>query len=90
MLKKIAVAAVTSLIAVSAFAMNAADLKEAVALKDGSTVYVFSDGQMGMENPYGRVVLMQEGQEMATVDGKTIRMAGNEVARVTTLNQIAN
>lgn len=88
MFKKIAVAGVTSLIAVSALAMNPADLKETVALKDGSTVYVFRDGKMGMENPYGRAVLMSEGQAMVTVDGKTVRMVGNEVARVSSLIQI--
>lgn len=88
MFKKFAVAGVTSLIAVSALAMNPADLKETVALKDGSTVYVFRDGKMGMENPYGRAVLMSEGQAMVTVDGKTVRMVGNEVARVSSLIQI--
>lgn len=88
MLMKFVVAGVTSLIAVSAFAMNAADLKEAVALRDGSTVYLFGDGKMGMENPYGRAVLMPEGQEMITVDGKTVRMVGNEVARVSSLTRI--
>ncbi|MBI1906939.1 MAG: CopK family periplasmic copper-binding protein [Rhodocyclales bacterium] len=88
MFKKFAVAGVTSLIAVSAFAMNPADLKETVALKDGSTVYVFLDGKMGMENPYGRAVPMPEGQAMVTADGKTVRMVGNEVARVSSLIQI--
>lgn len=88
MFKKFAVAGVTSLIAVSAFAMNPADLKETVALKDGSTVYVFLDGKMGMENPHGRAVPMPEGQAMVTADGKTVRMVGNEVARVSSLIQI--
>lgn len=91
MFKKLAIAAVTSLLAVSAFAMNdSSGLKERVALKDGSMVYVFSNGKMGMENRYGRAVLMPEGQEMVTADGKIIPMAGNEVARVATLTQIAN
>jgi hypothetical protein len=89
MIKQYAIAAVTSLIAVSAFAMNdASSLKERVPLKDGSTVYVFDNGRMGMENRYGQAAYMPEGQEMVTAAGKTIRMMGNEVARVASLTQI--
>lgn len=51
-------------------------------LKDGSTVHIFADGKMGMEDRYGRPVSMAEGHSMTTADGRTVIMKGNEVWRV--------
>ena len=58
-----------------------ANTAEIHTLKDGSTLYVFSDGKMGMENRFGRVLSMREGQAMETADGRSIVMKGNEVWR---------
>lgn len=59
----------------------------AVALKDGSTVYVFNDGKMGMEGKYGRAERMAPGHVMEARDGRAIMMVGDEVARVDALHQ---
>jgi hypothetical protein len=37
---------------------------------------------MSMEDKYGNIHYMKEGVKMETVDGKTIVMSGNEVARL--------
>ncbi len=57
------------------------DVAKSVQLTDGSTVHVFGDGKMAMEDKYGRAVYMEPGHAMQTTDGKTIVMNGNEVAR---------
>ncbi len=85
MFTKILVAAASSMIALSAFAADANQVEKSIQLKDGSTVHVFADGKMGMENQFGRAVYMEPGHVMDTKDGKKIAMNGNEVAR---LNQL--
>ena len=82
MLKKILVAAVSSTIALSAFAVDKTQVSKSIALKDGSMVYIFKDGKMGMEDKFGRATVMQQGRAMDTKDGKKIIMSGNEVWRV--------
>jgi|GEM_PF-1349107 hypothetical protein len=66
---------------VESFALSAPQGVKPVALKDGSTVYVFNDGKMGMENKYGHASQMGEGHVMETKDGQTMTMVGNETAR---------
>lgn len=56
-----------------------------IQVTDGSTVQVFRDGKMAMEDNFGRAAYMASGRVMQTRDGKTIVMNGNEVAR---LNQL--
>jgi len=80
MTKKILFAAAVAMASLSAFAGS--DLVETHGLKDGSALYVFGDGKMGMEDKYGRAVRMSEDQVMVTADGKKIEMKGDEVARV--------
>ncbi len=87
MFTKLLVAAASSLIALSAFATDANQVAQSIQLKDGSTVHVFADGKMAMENQVGRAVYMEPGQVMQAKDGKTIAMNGNEVAR---LDQLLN
>ena len=85
MLKKILVAAViavSSTIALSAFAVDMAKVSKSIELKDGSTVYIFKDGKMGMEDKLGRPTAMKQGHAMETKDGKKIIMTGNEIWRV--------
>ena len=82
MFKKIVVAAASSMVAVSAFATDANQVEKSVQLKDGSTVHVFADGKMAMQNQYGRAVFMEPGHVMQTAEGKQIAMNGNEIARL--------
>ncbi len=56
--------------------------KQTIELKDGSKVYIFKDGKMGMENKLGRAVQMKEGMVMETKDGQKIIMHGNEISRL--------
>jgi len=82
MLTKIAAAAASVLIATSAFAVDPGNVDKSYELKDGSTVYIFKDGKMAMENKLGQVVSMKDGHAMETKDGKKIMMKGNEIWRL--------
>lgn len=66
-------------------AVPSSQVKQATVLKDGSIVYVFKDGKMGMENTFGNVVRMKQGHAMETRDGQRIIMIGDEVARLDTI-----
>ena len=68
--------------ALSAFAADPGGLEKSVQLKGGSTVHHFSNGKMAMEDKFGRVYRMKEGESMETVDGKSVAMNGDEVARL--------
>lgn len=68
--------------ATGAFAFERGEIQKTVPLKDGSTVYIFTDGKMAMEDALGRVVAMNDGLPMQAKDGQTIRMVGNETARL--------
>ena len=67
---------------VSAFAVDQVAVEKSVQLKDGSTVHVFKDGKMAMEDKLGRPFRMKAGEMMQTADGQSIAMKGNEVARL--------
>lgn len=82
MLTKIAAATASVLIATSAFALDQGNVAKLYPLKDGSTVYVFKDGKMAMEDKFGRVATMKEGHVMETKDGQNIMMKGNEIWRL--------
>lgn len=68
--------------ALSAFALDQGNITKTVQLNDGTTVHQFKDGKMAMESKYGRAERMKAGQTMETADGKSIVMAGDEVARL--------
>lgn len=81
-----------SLIAVSMLAVATSSIaahERAVAnrydLKDGSTVHVFIDGKMVMEDKLGRPVSMKPGIPMELKDGQRLVMVGDEVARLVVL-----
>ena len=74
----VAMSAVTA----SAFAVDRSQVEKSIELKDGSTVYIFKDGKMGMEDKFGRAAYMKTGHVMETKDGKKIIMTGNEIWRV--------
>ena len=81
MFKKILAGIASSMIALTAFSANATQAEKSIQLKDGSTVHIFKDGNMGMENRFGRTTDMTPGHVMETKDGNKIAMKGNEVAR---------
>mgnify|MGYP000880814149 CR=1 FL=1 len=82
MLKKFIVIAALSTLGASAYAVDASQVEKSIELKDGSTVYIFKDGKMGMEDKLGRAVRMKQGQVMETKDGQKIMMHGDEVMRL--------
>lgn len=82
MLKKVLMIVAISSAAASAYAVDRAQVKQSIELKDGSTVYIFKDGKMGMEDKFGRATYMESGHVMETKDGKKIIMNGNEIWRV--------
>lgn len=82
MMKKIFVALGVSSFALAAFAFEAEPIVKSVDLKGGTTVHVFNDGKMGMENAYGRVTSMGDGHVMEARNGERIVMKGNETERL--------
>ncbi|GCB05268.1 periplasmic Cu(I)/Cu(II)-binding protein CopK [Ralstonia sp. SET104] len=85
MYRDFVIAAVVAVAPLFAFAADMTDVVKTYELKNGSTVYVFKNGNMGVENKFGQAVRVKEGQVMETKDGTTIVMKGNELARVEVL-----
>ena len=83
-MKKTLLVVAMSAVAISAFASDYArrEAKQVVDLKDGSTLYVFNDGKMGMESKYGRATRMAPGTVMEAKGGEKITMVGDEVGRL--------
>lgn len=87
-LVKLALIAVLSTTgATTAFAHDVAraEAKQMIELKDGSTLYIFKDGKMAMEDRYGNATRMEPGTVMETKNGQQVKMEGDEVARLQTL-----
>ena len=84
MLKKLLIVAALTTVTFSAFASDAARAaaQKTIDLKDGSTVYIFKDGKMAMEDKVGRAMRMKKGVVMETKDGQKIMMHGDEVMRL--------
>jgi len=82
MLKKLLMVIAMSAVTATAFAVDAAQVEKSIELKDGSTVYIFKDGKMGMEDKLGRAVRMKKDTVMETKDGQKIIMHGDEVMRL--------
>ncbi len=81
-MKQLLIASLFAIMSASVYAVDAGQVDKSIPLKDGSTVYIFKDGKMGMEDQYGRAVRMVENQMMETTDGQKIRMHGDEVQRL--------
>lgn len=82
------------LILLTAFALAAgsamaADAQKTIPLKDGSTVHVFKDGKMAMEDSKGRTIRMKAGQVMEAKDGSKYIMVGDEVMRLQSIKDEA-
>ena len=52
--------------------------QQALALKDGSTLYVFKDGKMAKEDRYGRAAYLKQGEVLELADGRKVTAVGNE------------
>lgn len=87
MLKELMMVVAMGAMTATAFAGDAAraEAKQVIELKDGSTVYIFKDGKMAMEDKLGRAVHMKADVVMETKDGQKIIMHGNEVMRLDSL-----
>lgn len=81
MMMTVAMGAVTA----TAFAVDLAEVEKYIHLKDGSTVYIFKDGKVAMEDKLGNAVRMKQNEVMETNDGKKIMMHGDEVMRLNNL-----
>lgn len=60
-------------------------VEKSYGLKDGTTLHIFRDGKMAMEDKFGRAFSMEQGHQMETRDGQKISMQGNEVWRLDSL-----
>lgn len=61
--------------------------KQTIEMKDGSTVFIFKDGKMSMQDKLGRTTRMKKGVVMETKDGRKIMMQGDEVMRLESLSR---
>lgn len=87
-LAKLALIAVLSTAgATTVFAHDAAraEAKQMLELNDGSTLYIFKDGKMAMEDRYGRAARMELGTVKEITDGRQLKMESDEVARLHSL-----
>lgn len=82
MFEKVMLVAIGAMLAMSAYAVDRSKVDKSIDLKDGSTVYIFKDGKMAMENKFGKTVRMRPGHVMDTRDGKRIIMVGDEIMRL--------
>lgn len=87
MLKKLMVTLVIFFASNLAFADDAARAaaQKTIPMKDGSTLYLFKDGKMAMEDKFGRAVRMKKGVVMEAKDGQKLMMHGDEVMRLDNL-----
>jgi len=81
-MKKLIATAILATMSATVFAFGSADMKQSIPLRDGTTLHVFADGKMAMEDKVGRAVFMAPGEVMEASDGQKITMRGNEVARL--------
>lgn len=82
MLKKFLAIVALSSLGISAYAVDASQVEKSIELKDGSTVHIFKNGKMAMEDKVGRAVRMKKDTVMETKDGQKIMMHGDEVMRL--------
>lgn len=84
MKKTILIAGILAMLGSNAFGDDQArrNAEKVIELKDGSTLYIFKDKKMAMQDKNGRTTRMEPGHVMETKDGDKIIMIGNEVARL--------
>jgi len=84
-MKKLIATVVLATVSATVLAFGLDGVKQSIPLRDGSTVHVFENGKMAMEDKLGRARYMSDGDVMETSDGQKITMRGNEVARLDAL-----
>lgn len=65
------------------YSWSQGNFEKVVPLKDGSTLHTYKDGKMAVENAYGDAVSVPIGQAVQAMDGTSIVVSSNEVARLT-------
>lgn len=88
--KRLYAVVASALLGIASVSAMAADelppkLKESIALSDGSTVYVFTDGKMALADKFGRAVPKKVGTTLDAKDGRRVTLNSNESARLDTL-----
>ncbi|MDR3395308.1 MAG: CopK family periplasmic copper-binding protein [Parasulfuritortus sp.] len=79
------VLATASIVASAAIAPTArigAFGEQLVTLQGGSTLHIYKDGQMAVENVYGRPTVVAPGQQLHEKNGTTIAMNSDDIARL--------
>lgn len=76
------VAATAASLPVAARHLSVDASREIIALNDGGTLYVFTDGKMAKEDRWGRPTSQPVGTVVVGADGRRITMTSNEVARL--------
>jgi len=83
MFKKLAVSiGAMAVLSASAATGDRMEVQDVIALQDGSTVYVFGDGKMAMEDRYGRSVYRRPGTVLAAKDGSQVTMRRSDPMRI--------
>lgn len=93
MLKNLIIVVATVSVTLAAHAgpgLARAAAKEVHEMKDGSTIYVFRDEKMALENRWGRAELIKAGAILETKSGQILVQNGNEVARLSSLLRSGN
>ena len=59
--------------------------RQVIALRDGSTAYIFDNGKMAVENKVGEAIVVKPGTMLETSNGDTVAIVGDEIARLSEL-----
>lgn len=82
-MKKLIIAAMVFAVS-SAFSADMREPVKTIALKDGGTVYVFSDGKMATTDNRGRTYRVRPGTMLEAADGSKVTIDSNETSRLET------
>lgn len=81
-MRKLVIASLAALVLAAPALAQKPDAQRTIELKDGTTLYIYRDGKMAMENRVGQPVPMREGVRMETKTGEVLIMKGNEIWRL--------
>lgn len=90
--RRLGAVAASALVGLASVSVLASDelvpmVKESIALTDGSTVYVFTDGKMAIADKFGRPSVKKAGTAVDAKDGRRVTLTSNESARLGQLQQ---
>lgn len=80
-MRKLVIATVAAVMFATPALAQRQDAQRTIELKDGSTLYIYKDGKMAMEDRQGRAMSMKDGMRMETKKGEPLIMRGNEIWR---------